>query len=61
MLQKQIKNLEAAEVAHDATRFERAFDSFRIVARDRFMEVDTQLLEQSGHLATVAPALANLV
>ena len=61
MLQKQIKNLEAAETAHDTTRFERVFDSFRIVARDRFMEVDTQLLEQSGHLATVAPALANLV
>ena len=61
MLQKQIGNLEAAEAAHDEIRFERAFDAFRIVARDRFLDVDTQLLERSGHLATVAPALAKLV
>jgi len=61
MLQKQIQNLQSAESTHDAAKFARAFDAFRVVARDRFLDVDTQLLERSGHLATLAPVLSKLV
>jgi hypothetical protein len=61
MLRKLIWSLEAAEAGHDQSRFDRAFDSFRIVARDRFIEVDDMLLRRSGHLATVAPVLDKLL
>lgn len=61
MLKRLICSLETAEAGHDQGRFDRAFDSFRIVARDRFIEVDDMLLRQSGHLATVAPVLDKLL
>lgn len=61
MLKKLIGALETAEAARDGARFERAFETFRIVARDRFIEVDDMLLRRSGHLATVAPVLDKLL
>jgi hypothetical protein len=61
MLKKLMWSLEAAEASGDSVKFDRAFDSFRIVARDRFIEVDDMLLRRSGHLATVAPVLDKLL
>jgi hypothetical protein len=61
MLRKQVEELEKAGQAGDTARFARAFGTFRIVARDRFMDVDTELLNQSGYLADVAPALDKVV
>jgi len=61
MLRKQIVELQAAGAAGNATRFERAFDTFRVVARDRFVDVDTELLDQSRSLAEMAPALTKLL
>jgi hypothetical protein len=61
MLKKLIGSLEAADAARDEAKFERAFESFRIVTRDRFIEVDDMLLKRSGHLATVAPVLDMLL
>ena len=61
MLKRYIWSLEAAEASRDQAKFDRDFDSFRIVARDRFIEVDEMLLKRSGHLATVAPVLDKLL
>ncbi|MCI0702147.1 MAG: effector-associated domain EAD1-containing protein [Planctomycetia bacterium] len=61
MLQEQIQEMEQAGKAGDPGRFERAFDTFRVVARDHFMDVDTELLNRSAELAQVAPALNTLV
>ena len=58
---KRLQLLEEAGANGDTARFGRAFGTFRIVARDRFTDVDTELLNQSRHLADVAPALDKLV
>jgi hypothetical protein len=61
MLKRYIWSLESAEANRDQAKFDRDFDSLRIVARDRFIEVDDMLLKRSGHLATVAPVLDKLL
>jgi Effector-associated domain 1 len=61
MLKGLIKRMEAAGAARDAVKFEIAFESFCSVANQRFVNVDKQLLERSGHIATVAPILARLL
>jgi hypothetical protein len=53
--------METAGAAGDAKKFEIAFESFCSVANQRFVNVDKQLLERSGHIATVAPILARLL
>ena len=45
MLKRYIWSLEAAEASRDQGEFDSDFDSFRIVARDRFIEVDEMLLK----------------
>src|SRR5205085_3303167 len=61
MLGGLIAEMGSAGAAGDQNLFEQKFDTFRIVARDRFMDVDTELLNVSRHLAEVAAPLDNLL
>ena len=51
------QELEQAGTTGNADEFERKFDTFRTVARERFVDVDTELLNQSTNLADVATPL----
>jgi Effector-associated domain 1 len=52
---------QAGAAANNKDEFERKFDTFRTVARERFVDVDTELLNQSTYLADVASPLDQLL
>jgi len=57
MLSRLVPEMEAAGAARDLVLFKQKFGTFRTVARDRFFDVDVELLRLSGQLARVGESL----
>jgi Effector-associated domain 1 len=57
MLSRLVPEMEAAGAARDPLLLKQKFGTFRTVARDRFFDVDVELLRLSGQLARVGESL----